>query len=447
MTETTSPHDRHRRGRRQRRRPRPRRGRRGRRDRRRAGASASCSSGPAGELGEAAPVDGVEVVDAPVSIAKAADPARAARAHARGLDRAGRRAVAAGDADALVSGGSTGAALAAGLFNIKRAPRHPPPGARAPGARPRRAGHAARRRRQHRGAPRAPRPVRASWAPRSPRPCSASSARASALLSQRRGGDARARRWSSRPTPRCATASPQAALRLRRQRRGQRDHDGRRRRGRHRRLHRQRRAEAHGGRLAGDARARSATPRRRRRAREGRRPAAAARAARRSATSSTPRAPAAPTCSACAGSASCRTAASRATASRRRSCSPRAASAGDVVGRTHAALEAAGRAAPRPPAADGGRPSAASSVSRAMTREEVFALIQTHLADELDLDPARIDETTRFKRGPRGRLAGPLHARPGARGLLRREDVRRAGGADPHRGPGRRLRPRPRRGR
>jgi acyl carrier protein len=32
-----------------------------------------------------------------------------------------------------------------------------------------------------------------------------------------------------------------------------------------------------------------------------------------------------------------------------------------------------------------------------MTREEVFTLIQSHLADELDLDPARIDEQTRFK--------------------------------------------------
>ena len=32
-----------------------------------------------------------------------------------------------------------------------------------------------------------------------------------------------------------------------------------------------------------------------------------------------------------------------------------------------------------------------------MTREEVFALIQAHLADELDLDPARIDEETRFR--------------------------------------------------
>jgi acyl carrier protein len=32
-----------------------------------------------------------------------------------------------------------------------------------------------------------------------------------------------------------------------------------------------------------------------------------------------------------------------------------------------------------------------------MTREEVFTLIQNHLADELDADPSRIDESTRFK--------------------------------------------------
>jgi acyl carrier protein len=32
-----------------------------------------------------------------------------------------------------------------------------------------------------------------------------------------------------------------------------------------------------------------------------------------------------------------------------------------------------------------------------MTREEVFTLIQAHLADELELDPARIDESTRFR--------------------------------------------------
>jgi acyl carrier protein len=32
-----------------------------------------------------------------------------------------------------------------------------------------------------------------------------------------------------------------------------------------------------------------------------------------------------------------------------------------------------------------------------MTREEVFALVQAHLSDELDVDPSRIDDGTRFK--------------------------------------------------
>jgi len=32
-----------------------------------------------------------------------------------------------------------------------------------------------------------------------------------------------------------------------------------------------------------------------------------------------------------------------------------------------------------------------------MTREQIFDLIQTHLADELDLDLAQIGEATRFK--------------------------------------------------
>jgi acyl carrier protein len=33
----------------------------------------------------------------------------------------------------------------------------------------------------------------------------------------------------------------------------------------------------------------------------------------------------------------------------------------------------------------------------AQERERVFALIRAHLADELDLDPSVIEETTRFK--------------------------------------------------
>ena len=32
-----------------------------------------------------------------------------------------------------------------------------------------------------------------------------------------------------------------------------------------------------------------------------------------------------------------------------------------------------------------------------MTREEVFTLIQAHLADELEVDPARIEDGTRFR--------------------------------------------------
>jgi acyl carrier protein len=32
-----------------------------------------------------------------------------------------------------------------------------------------------------------------------------------------------------------------------------------------------------------------------------------------------------------------------------------------------------------------------------MTREQIFALIRAHLADELEVDPERIQETTRFK--------------------------------------------------
>jgi glycerol-3-phosphate acyltransferase PlsX len=65
--------------------------------------------------------EGIDVVDAPVSIAKAEDPARAARSTPEASVVQVARAVAAGEADAFVSGGSTGAALAAGLFEIKRA--------------------------------------------------------------------------------------------------------------------------------------------------------------------------------------------------------------------------------------------------------------------------------------------------------------------------------------
>jgi phosphate acyltransferase len=64
---------------------------------------------------------GVELIDAPVSIAKAADPAYAVRSTPEASIVQAARAVAAGQADALVSGGSTGSAQTAGVLNIKRA--------------------------------------------------------------------------------------------------------------------------------------------------------------------------------------------------------------------------------------------------------------------------------------------------------------------------------------
>ncbi|MSX02850.1 MAG: phosphate acyltransferase PlsX [Actinobacteria bacterium] len=75
--------------------------------------------GPADKIGEV--VEGIEVIDAPVSIAKDADPARAARSTPDASIVQAARAVAEGEADALVSAGATGATLAAGLFEIRRA--------------------------------------------------------------------------------------------------------------------------------------------------------------------------------------------------------------------------------------------------------------------------------------------------------------------------------------
>jgi glycerol-3-phosphate acyltransferase PlsX len=75
--------------------------------------------GPAAELGP--PARGVEVIDAPISIAKETDPAAAARRSTDSSIVQAARAVGQGRAQALVSGGTTGAALAAGLFHMKRA--------------------------------------------------------------------------------------------------------------------------------------------------------------------------------------------------------------------------------------------------------------------------------------------------------------------------------------
>jgi glycerol-3-phosphate acyltransferase PlsX len=75
--------------------------------------------GPAEELGP--PVPGVEIVDAPISIAKAQDPVLAVRSTPQSSIVLAAAAVAEGRAQALVCAGGTGAALAAGTFNIKRA--------------------------------------------------------------------------------------------------------------------------------------------------------------------------------------------------------------------------------------------------------------------------------------------------------------------------------------
>jgi glycerol-3-phosphate acyltransferase PlsX len=75
--------------------------------------------GPRAEIGDVP--DHVRVVDAPVSIAKDPDPARAVRRERSASIVQAVAAVSAGEADALVSGGSTGAALAASLFGFKRA--------------------------------------------------------------------------------------------------------------------------------------------------------------------------------------------------------------------------------------------------------------------------------------------------------------------------------------
>ena len=74
--------------------------------------------GPAREIGPVA--IGGEVIDAPVSIAKSTKPGAAVRSTPEASIVQAARAVADGRAQALVSGGSTGAALAAGAFHIRR---------------------------------------------------------------------------------------------------------------------------------------------------------------------------------------------------------------------------------------------------------------------------------------------------------------------------------------
>jgi glycerol-3-phosphate acyltransferase PlsX len=79
--------------------------------------------GPAPQLrDELAGLDAVEIVDAPVEIANTEEPAAAVRAKRDASIVQAAGAVADGRADALVSAGSTGAALAASLLGMKRMP-------------------------------------------------------------------------------------------------------------------------------------------------------------------------------------------------------------------------------------------------------------------------------------------------------------------------------------
>ena len=221
------------------------------------------------------------------------------------------------------------------------------------------------------------------------------------------------------------------------------DHRRRGRRDRDRRLHRQRRAEGDGGHLGGAAGRDPRAPRCPRRApklgglllrpalrglRDELDPEGAGRRVPARAAPARPSSP---------------TAASRARLRPGDRCWPPAACARTSSGAPTRALEAAGAlrsdAAARSP-----RPRRRLACRFAMTREEVLELIRAHLADELEIDPARIEREHALQGRPRGRLARPVHAGAGARGLLRRADARRAGRADPHRRPGRRLRARPR---
>jgi phosphate acyltransferase len=79
--------------------------------------------GPAEEIARGPSLGArVEVIDAPVSVAKSPDPARAVRSTPEASIVLASKAVAEGRAHALVCAGGTGAALAAGLFNVKRSP-------------------------------------------------------------------------------------------------------------------------------------------------------------------------------------------------------------------------------------------------------------------------------------------------------------------------------------
>ena len=84
-------------------------------------AGGRCSGVPVKIFGPVAQLGGApDVVDAPVAISNEEEPARAVRSRPDASIVRVAKAVAAGDVDGFVSAGATGAALAAGLFHVKR---------------------------------------------------------------------------------------------------------------------------------------------------------------------------------------------------------------------------------------------------------------------------------------------------------------------------------------
>ena len=201
---------------------------------------------------------GVEIVDAPISIAKDPRPGAGGvrgvaglRRSCRAAARRRRRGDAAGARLQRVDRRRAGRRAAPDPPRARRAP----PRAGSDAADPRAPGDPARRRRQCRRATRDPRAVRVHGGRLCERGARYRAPAGRAALERdveaQRGQPARARD----PRPRCSSRPKGAdALRVHWQRRGERSHARRRRRGGHRRLHRQRGPEADRGRLAGHPR-------------------------------------------------------------------------------------------------------------------------------------------------------------------------------------------------
>ena len=202
--------------------------------------------GPAGEIGD--PGSGVEVVDAPERIGGDEEPVRAVRSRPEASIVQAAAAVADGRAEALVSAGATGSDDGGGDAGRKADPRRPPPSDRGAAAAACGAGPAARRGRERRGAARASGPVRLHGRGVHGACGGRRAAARRAAVRWDRGGQGDAGRAG------CARAAGRGLAELRWQRRGVRPAERGGRRGRDRRLHRQRRAEGDGVGVAGHAR-------------------------------------------------------------------------------------------------------------------------------------------------------------------------------------------------